>query len=205
MVSTPADSGVRRTALLLLLPVAVETILIVAHFVYGAHTYDDDSRLHVVVPAIVSLCIAAALVGLTIWRPGLPTLGLTILGISIPYVAVFGLFHGAYSHLLKDVMFFHGASSETLESMFGSPDYAYPDNVVFELSGIASFVVSCAVVFRMVRLVKAVRLQSAAAKRTASVAAMSASAGATRLASDFSGEGTGRSASGDGRTFPRVQ
>ena len=70
----------------------------------------------------------------------------------------------ACSHLLKDLMFFTGASDETLERLFMTPDYVRPDNVAFEFSGVLGFLAAIFVGYWQVRLVQAWRHDSGAGK-----------------------------------------
>ena len=48
-----------------------------------------------------------------------------------------------------------GASRETLERLFGSPDFAWPDDLVFEASGLLGLVAAAVVAVLLVRLVRA--------------------------------------------------
>lgn len=149
-----------RAAKALVLAAAAETAITVGHFVYGAHIYDDPGRLHIVVPALVFLVVATAVTGLFAWRPGRVLRALLALVVAVPYLAVFGLFHGAYSHLLKDTLFLAGAPDETLEWLFMSPDYVRPDNFVFEASGILGLVAAIVVGYCLVRLFRNSRRSS---------------------------------------------
>ncbi len=150
-------SALGRATSLLLLSVAAQAAVTILHFLHGAHVYDDPGRLHVVIPALVSLGAVATLAGLFHWRPGALTLAVLLVVTFIPFVAVFGLVHGAYFHGLKLILFYAGASNETLERLFMSPDYAPPGDFMFELSGVLGFVAAAWVGHRMVRLFRATR------------------------------------------------
>ncbi len=147
-------SGAARAAKTLLLATGVETAVTIAHFLHGARRYDDPGRLHVVVPALVALALAAALGGVFIWRPRPLTLIPLFLVTAIPFVGVFGLFHGAYGHVLKLILFFSGAPQEIIEWLFMSPDYAWPGDFIFELSGVLTFVAAAFVAYWLLRLVR---------------------------------------------------
>ena len=143
-----------RTARALLLAVAAETALTLLHFVHGALTYQDPGRLHVVGPALAMLGLAAALTWLFLRQPGRLTLGALVLATAVPFVGIFGLFHGGWSHAAKLAAFHAGASSETLERLFASPDFAYPDDAPFEASGVLGLAAAAAVALLLVRLVR---------------------------------------------------
>lgn len=145
-----------RTAAWLVLAVAVETAITLLHFVHGARTYGDPGRLHVVVPGLVLLGIAAAAAGLFRWRPGRLTFAPLVLATAVPFVGVFGLYHGGFGHVLKLAAFAAGASREALEARFASPDYAFPDDVPFEATGVLGFVAAAAVAWLLVRLARQV-------------------------------------------------
>src|SRR5574341_29462 len=119
----------------LVLASAVETAITIGHFVYSARLYEEPERLHVVEPALVALAIAGTLTVLFVWRPNRILSAALSVVTGVMYVAVFGLFHGGFSHVLKDILFFAGAPDETLEWLFMSPDYARPDDALFEVSG----------------------------------------------------------------------
>ncbi|HET6922278.1 MAG TPA: hypothetical protein VFI16_03930, partial [Anaeromyxobacteraceae bacterium] len=143
-----------RTARALLLAVAVETAVTLLHFLHGARSYDDPGRLHVVGPALAALALVAALTGLFLYRPGRLALGALALATAVPFLGVFGLYHGGWSHGLKLAAFHAGASRETLERLFGSPDFAWPDDLVFEASGLLGLAAAAAVALLLARLVR---------------------------------------------------
>jgi hypothetical protein len=154
MESTPSSDSRGAVAGLLVLA-ALQTVLTIGHFVYGARLYDDPSREHVVLPAVVFLAAAAALGGVYLFRPHRWALWLFGLEVAFVDVGLFGGFHGGFNHVLKDLLFFGGVSPERLGRIFDSPDFAVPDNALFELSGIASLVVALAISHLLVRLIRA--------------------------------------------------
>jgi putative ABC transport system permease protein len=154
-VDTPSRAGAVRAAKALVLAAAAETAITVGHFVYSARLYDDPERLHVVNPALVTLAIVSVLTTLFIWRPNRLSSGALSAVTAVMYIGVFGLFHGCYNHLLKDIVFLAGAPDETLEWLFRSPDYARPDNVAFEGSGILGLVAAAVVAYWLMQLLRA--------------------------------------------------
>jgi len=125
----------RRAAWTLLAAAALETAVTLGHFAHGAHAYADPSRLHVVAPALIALALLAAATLLFSWRPGKLTFAPIAVLAAVPFVGVFGAFHGGYGHVAKLAAFAAGASRETLDRLFASPDYAFPDDVAFEVTG----------------------------------------------------------------------
>ncbi len=154
------SAGIGRAAKALVLAASVETAITVGHFVYGAQIYNDPGRLHIVAPALGFLVAAVAMTALFVWRPGKLGFAALALVIAVPYLALFGLFHGAYSHLLKDIFFVAGASDDTLEWLFMSPDYVRPDDVLFEVTGLLGLVAAAVAGYWLVRLFRDWRRQS---------------------------------------------
>jgi putative ABC transport system permease protein len=144
----------RRAARAVLLAAAGQTAVTLLHFVHGARTYDDPGRLHVVGPALGFLLLAAVLTATFLRRPGRLTLGALVAGTAVPFVAVFGLFHGGWNHAAKLAAYHLGASRETLERVFASPDFAHPGDVAFELTGLLGLAAAVVVAAMLVRLVR---------------------------------------------------
>jgi hypothetical protein len=144
----------RRLVGWLLALAALQTLVTVGHFNYGAHLYDDPGREHVILPAIVFLAVAISLGAVYLWRPHRWTLWLLGIEVAIVDVGLFGGFHGGFNHTLKDLFFFGGMAPERLAQVFDSPDFAVPDNALFELTGIAGLLVALAVTWLLVRLLR---------------------------------------------------
>jgi hypothetical protein len=140
-----------------------QTLLTIGHFVYGASLYDDPSREHVVLPAIVFFVVAAVLAGAHLLRPKRWALWLFGAEVAIVDVGLFGGLHGGFNHALKDIFFWSGMNAERLAQIFDSPDFAVPDNTLFELTGIAGLLVALAIVYLLVRLIRAAHQQRKAA------------------------------------------
>lgn len=156
IVQIATGAGLRaarfRAVVALLLAVALETAITIGHFVYGARLYDDPSREHVVLPAIVLLAAALALGGLYHWRPTRLNRALLAAEIAVAYLLLFGTYHGAFGHGIKDLLFFGGMSGDELARLFDSPDFVVPDDVFFEASGLATFLAALIVAFFLKRL-----------------------------------------------------
>ena len=54
---------------------------------------------------------------------------------AVIFQAGFVTFECVYSHVLKNILFFGGASDNILNTLFPSPAYHLPDNVFFEVTG----------------------------------------------------------------------
>jgi len=151
----PDENAARRAVVYLLGAAALETGLTIGHFGYGAHIYDDPSRLHVVGPAVGFLLLAGVLAAIYLWRPCWWTLAPLLLEIVGVYIVLFGGYHGAFNHALKDILFFTGTSAERLAEIFDSPDFTVPNNFLYELTGLATPIVAAFVGYYAVRLVRA--------------------------------------------------
>ncbi len=143
-----------RAARAVLLAAAAQAAITVLHFVHGARTYDDPGRLHVVGPALAFLAVAAVLTWVFLRHPRRSTLGALVVATAVPFVGIFGVFHGGWNHSAKLAAFHAGASRETLERVFASPDFAYPGDAAFELSGLLGLAAAAVVAALLARLVR---------------------------------------------------
>lgn len=165
--NVPASAEVRRAVSWVVIAAVVETALTVAHFLYGAHIYDDPSRDHVVVPAFVSLGLVAAPGMLFVWRPSALTLWPFVAVVALPFVGMFGLYHGGFGHVCKLALFATGTTPERLEEIFNSPDFAVPNDALFEATGVSTLLVGLLVAYLLVRLLRiAKRAHDLRASRT---------------------------------------
>jgi hypothetical protein len=144
----------RRIVGQLLAAAAVETLLTIGHFHYGSRLYEDPSRLHVIAPALGFLLLALAMSVFYLFRPGIWTLWPLVAFVAAVYVGLFGIYHGAFGHALKDILFFAGTTPERLGEIFDSPDFVVPDDFFFELTGVATFLAALLVGYCLVRLIR---------------------------------------------------
>jgi hypothetical protein len=70
---------------------------------------------------------------------GKAALWLFIIGLVVFPIGAIGLFGGGYNHLLKDIVYFSGASPSLMQGLFPPPKYEMPDDVFFEVSGVMQF------------------------------------------------------------------
>ncbi len=127
------------------------------HHVYGAYIYTTPWRLHILYAAIpVGLIILAAMRLLgraqnARWRR-LLAIAMSVVILTFP-VAMIGMFEGGYNHVVKNIVFL-GAGDVLAQSMFPPPDYQGPDDLIFELTGLAQFPVGIAVARRAAALIR---------------------------------------------------
>ena len=118
-------------------------LLTSVHHAYGAYVYDTPWRYHVVlvsVPAAVMILGALALLRVhPSWLPWRLTRGLLVLTILAVVLAI-GAFEGGYNHAAKNLLYFGGAFPALTARLFPAPTYVMPDNVFFEITGIAQVV-----------------------------------------------------------------
>jgi hypothetical protein len=157
----PAPPSVRRALFWLVVATVTQAATTIGHFAHGAHVYDDPSRLHVVAPTVVCVAVVALLAIVAVKRPTPLVLWPLALAVGVPFVAMFGVFHGAFGHGLKLVLFATGTSPERLLEIFDSPDFAAPNDLVFELTGLSTLVVAGVVAHHLGRLLCDARSASA--------------------------------------------
>jgi hypothetical protein len=138
MIRLPANRSPERSAL----AGAWATLLLTAaHHAYGGIVYRTPWRLH---GAAVALALAPALYALAATGGrvasdrvrGAARWAFASLVLLVPVLSI-GAFEGAYNHLLKNVLYFGGASPELLVRMFPPPTYELPNDALFEISGCA--------------------------------------------------------------------
>lgn len=133
-------------------------VLTILHHFYGAIIYSTPWRAHVVFFAgPVLLILGAAWLINRASKAGIArTLSKWIFFLASATVAVglIGLFEGGYNHVLKDVLYFGGASAETLSMLFPQPTYEMPDDALFEITGVAQFFIAVWSAFHLVGLIR---------------------------------------------------
>lgn len=134
-------------------------LLTIVHHSYGAIIYNTPWRHHVAIVGVVTVLVLFA--SLRGHRSLGGTLGrkiafwlFVILTLLIP-VGGIGIFEGGYNHLLKDVLYFSGASAELMNRLFPAPTYEMPNDSFFEITGVLQFPLA---LFTGWELVRAIRL-----------------------------------------------
>lgn len=114
------------------------------HHVYGAHAFGTPWRYHaVLIAGATALVILGALTVLRA-RASSPTGALAgaVLFLAILAVPVLGVgaFEGLYNHVVKNALYFGGASPPLLVRLFPPPTYEMPSDAFFEITGILQVV-----------------------------------------------------------------
>lgn len=132
------DSKFRKLVVAAMISGIVAGMISSIHHWYGAIAYDTPWRAGVaywimgIVIVVYSLLYAYRknqdnIVGqISIW--------LFLLS-AVIFQAGFVTFECVYSHVLKNILFFGGASETLLNTLFPAPAYHLPDNVFFEVTG----------------------------------------------------------------------
>ncbi len=109
------------------------------HHVYGAIIYSTPWRLHILMLSIPVTALTLLLKlyffkkkGKYRWAFKSAFLFVTL----VPSIGMIGVYEGLYNHVLKNILFFSGASQETLQSMFPAPMYEMPNDFIFEVTGV---------------------------------------------------------------------
>jgi hypothetical protein len=131
-------------------------VLTSIHHAYGAIIYKTPWRLHVLMISI-PVIIFTIIFYYRFLKKGIRTrsvffwvyLVLTL----VASVALIGLFEGVYNHLLKNALFYTGASHQTLNYLFPAPTYEMPNDFWFELTGMLQGLVAIPLTVSFVRLI----------------------------------------------------
>jgi ubiquinone/menaquinone biosynthesis C-methylase UbiE len=121
-------------------------LLTTIHHVYGAAIYNTPWRNHV---AFISLpavfFIAGALFASSKYSNttfGRVALWSAIAAVVVIPLGAIGLFEGGYNHVVKNALYFSGASLNLMRRLFPPPAYEMPDDLFFELTGALQFFVA---------------------------------------------------------------
>jgi hypothetical protein len=123
---------------------AAVLLITAVHHMYGAIVYNTPWRQHIVMPAILTAITIAAMLYVSSSRAqtiiGKVSFWLAIGGILIASVGFIGFYEGGYNHVVKNVVYFSGASESVMRKLFPSPLYERPNNLFFEATGILTFI-----------------------------------------------------------------
>lgn len=139
-------------------PALAILLLTSLHHAYGACVYHTPWRLHVV---LVATLTALALWGAVLVVRNHPAGRTRVMAVTvfclvdalIPVLGI-GYFEGGYNHVLKNALYFAGASPPLMALLFPPPAYELPNDVLFEASGIAQFLVGVVAGRRLYGLVR---------------------------------------------------
>ena len=113
------------------------------HHWYGALVYETPWRLVVSlwIPAFVLLVLAMLYVHWTYADKFTGKIAVwAVFFVGVVFQTGFTLFECVYSHVLKDLLFYGGASRQILERLFPAPAYHLPDSLIFESTGLLQLV-----------------------------------------------------------------
>lgn len=136
--------------------VATMVLTLIHHF-YGAMIYNDKFRLHVAVYAIpVIIILLLAYLG---FRRSRSSTGrkifltiLLVVSAIFPVIAI-GFYEGGYNHVVKNILYFTGVSTDTLDRLYPSI-YKLPDDFIFEFTGIAQLVTGLVCGIKIIRMLR---------------------------------------------------
>lgn len=118
-------------------------VLTIIHHIYGAIIYNTAFRLHIAyfaIPVIVMLIFTYWIYQRrqTTWSGRIAFWLFVTITLLIP-VGGIGFIEGGFNHLVKNILFFGGASQSTLTHLFPPPKYEIPNDFWFEATGILQF------------------------------------------------------------------
>jgi hypothetical protein len=120
-------------------------LLTTIHHIYGGIIYNTPVRFHIAWFAIPVIVVIILLYALHLRKKSSPALSKIALWlfvavmILIPF-GTFGLVEGGYNHLLKNILYFGGASEELMLNLYSDPIFEMPNDFWFEFTGILQFV-----------------------------------------------------------------
>ena len=125
---------------------AIGTIAIVAlsiiHHIYGGFEYDTSWRVYMsILFFIPMLFLTLFLQSLAIKKKTISIIALYSILVFIGWVVVLGFGEGGYNHVVKNILYFGGASKSLMNTMF-PPEFGTtklfekPNNWFFEITGI---------------------------------------------------------------------
>jgi hypothetical protein len=79
--------------------------------------------------------------------------GLFVLGTLGVAVVMIGTFEGLYNHVVKNLLYFGGASPALMMRLFPRPTYEMPNDVFFEITGVLQVVPAALAAWHQYRMV----------------------------------------------------
>jgi len=126
------------------------------HHAYGAYVYNTPWRYHAVLVAGITVpLIFGALAVMRSHRSGMLRMlaqGLFVVGTLGVAVLMIGTFEGLYNHVVKNLLYFGGASSALMMRLFPAPTYEMPNDVFFEITGVLQVVPAALVAWYLYRM-----------------------------------------------------
>ena len=132
-------------------------LLTIIHHIYGGIIYNTPVRFHIAwfaIPVIAVMILLYALQVRKISSPAISKISFWIfisIIILIPF-GTFGLVEGGYNHLLKNILYFGGASEELILQFYSDPIFEMPNDFWFEFTGILQFFVGGYIGYVLIQL-----------------------------------------------------
>lgn len=141
-------------------------LLTCVHHSYGAVIYNTPWRHHIALVAVPGIFVLVGALLMLRREQGTRVGGLA-LWIFVVVAALFpigwiGLFEGGYNHVMKDALYFAGASAALMEQLFPPPLYEMPNDVFFEITGVVQFPLALWAAYETQRLYRTTRRTSGA-------------------------------------------
>ena len=117
-------------------------VLTLIHHAYGAAIYDKPFRLHVAIYAIpVIVILLGTYLGFekirSVTSKKIMLAVFLVVALLFPTLAI-GVYEGGYNHVVKNILYFTGTPTDIIDQIYPSI-YELPNDVVFELTGMAQF------------------------------------------------------------------
>lgn len=132
--------------------------LTIVHHFYGAYIYDEPFRKHVAIFALpVVALLLATYTGQLLAKDFRLQRVLRIIFLTaalIFSVIAIGVYEGGYNHVIKNVLYFSGVSTELLDFIYPAV-YELPNDFIFELTGVVQFFAGLTCAFFLFRRSKA--------------------------------------------------
>ncbi|SFF08241.1 hypothetical protein SAMN05518672_115116 [Chitinophaga sp. CF118] len=127
------------------------------HHVYGAIIYHTQWRLHVLLLSIPVIVITLYINRLL--NPKVNTSNNYLFWIYraitlLVSIILIGLFEGIYNHIVKNILFFGGASKSGMSKLFPPGMYEMPDDAFFEITGVMQGVIGIVLIVYFIRLTR---------------------------------------------------
>jgi len=129
------------------------------HHYYGSVVYGTPWRAHVVVIGGITLLLCFVLIWLYHGYQKKYLRNIYLVIALVMFGVLIGLFEGFYNHSIKDLLYYSGMKVNNWRSLFPSPTYEIPKNIVFESTGILQFPVGTAQVHSVYKVYKSYKIK----------------------------------------------
>jgi hypothetical protein len=132
-------------------------LLTIIHHIYGGIIYNTPVRFHIAWFAIPVIAVMILLYAIQVRKKSSPALSKITFWIFISIIILipfgtFGLVEGGYNHLLKNTLYFGGASEELILQFYSDPIFEMPNDFWFEFTGILQFFAGVYIGYVLIKL-----------------------------------------------------